>query len=101
MESEYVGIDLHRRRSVIVRMSRDGEQLSTVKIDNDPIALAAAIALAGPQGFPCGRASLGLDRPPLPADSGVFRRAHDISPNRSLEPDQPQRGVPPLRTAQC
>jgi hypothetical protein len=48
VESEYVGIDLHRRRSVIVRMSPDGEQLSTVKIDNDPIALAAAIAPAGP-----------------------------------------------------
>ena len=38
MESEYVGIDLHRRRSVIVRMSHDGEQLSTVKINNDPVA---------------------------------------------------------------
>ncbi len=48
MEPEYVGIDLHRRRSVIVRMSPDGEQLSTVKIDNHPIALAAAIAPAGP-----------------------------------------------------
>ena len=48
VESEYVGIDLHRRRSVIVRMSPDGEQLSTVKIDNDPLALAAAIAPAGP-----------------------------------------------------
>ena len=47
MKSEYVGIDLHRRRSVIVRMSPDGEQLSTVKIDNDPIALAQAIAPAG------------------------------------------------------
>ncbi len=48
MEPEYVGIDLHRRRSVIVRMSSDGEQLSTVKIDNDARALAAAIAPAGP-----------------------------------------------------
>src|SRR5436305_8001203 len=47
VESEYVGVDLHRRRSVIVRMSPDGEQLSTVKIDNDPLALAAAIAPAG------------------------------------------------------
>ncbi len=47
VEREYVGIDLHRRRSVIVRMSPDGEQLSTVKIDNDPIALAEAIAPAG------------------------------------------------------
>ncbi len=48
MEPEYVGIDLHRRRSVIVRMSPDGERLSTEKIDNNPMALAAAIAPAGP-----------------------------------------------------
>ena len=48
VKPEYVGIDFHRRRSVIVRMSPDGEQLSTVKIDNDPLALAAAIAPAGP-----------------------------------------------------
>ena len=48
MEPEYVGIDLHRRRSVIVRMSPDGEQLSTVKIDNNAMALADAIAPAGP-----------------------------------------------------
>jgi transposase len=44
---EYVGIDLHRRRSVIIRMSPDGEHLSTVKIDNDAAALAAVIAEAG------------------------------------------------------
>ena len=48
MEQEYVGIDLHRRRSVIVRMSPDGERLSTEKIDNNAMALAAAIAPAGP-----------------------------------------------------
>jgi hypothetical protein len=36
VEPEYVGIDLHRRRSVIVRMSPDGEPLSTMKIDNEP-----------------------------------------------------------------
>jgi hypothetical protein len=33
---EYVGIDLHRRRSVIVRKNSDGEVLSKVHIDNDP-----------------------------------------------------------------
>jgi len=43
-----VGIDLHPRRSVIVRMSLEGERLSTEKIDNDARALAAAIAPAGP-----------------------------------------------------
>src|SRR3954453_15698904 len=36
---QYVGIDLHRRRSVIVRMTPEGEQLGWVRIDNDPVAL--------------------------------------------------------------
>jgi hypothetical protein len=30
--------DLHRRRSVIVRQSQAGEQLSVVRIVNDPVA---------------------------------------------------------------
>jgi transposase len=47
-QQQYVGIDLHRRRSVIVRMSEAGEVLSTVQIENDPVALAVAIADAGP-----------------------------------------------------
>ena len=45
---EYVGIDLHRRRSVIVRMTPAGERLSTVRIVNDPVALGLEIAKAGP-----------------------------------------------------
>ena len=45
---QYVGIDLHRRRSVIVRMTESGEQLRTVQIANDPVALAlAAVQEAG------------------------------------------------------
>ena len=52
MDAEYdgrqmVGIDLHRRRSVIVRMTEGGEQLGCVRIDNDPLVLAAEIANAG------------------------------------------------------
>ena len=47
-EQEYVGIDLHRRRSVIVRMNETGEVLKVAKIDNDPVALAMAVAEAGP-----------------------------------------------------
>src|SRR3954452_7111503 len=52
MRAEYdgrqiVGIDLHRRRTVIVRMTEAGEQLGCVRIDNDPLALAAEIAKAG------------------------------------------------------
>jgi hypothetical protein len=45
---EYVGIDLHRRRSVIVRTTETGEVLETVRIDNDPVALACEIEKAGP-----------------------------------------------------
>ncbi len=48
MQRQYVGIDLHRRRSVIVRVNDDGEKLSTVKIENDPVALGLALAEAGP-----------------------------------------------------
>ena len=44
----YVGIDLHRRRSVIVVLDQDGEELWTRKIDNTPENLAAAIRDAGP-----------------------------------------------------
>jgi transposase len=49
VEREYVGIDLHRRRSVIIRKNADGELLSKVHIDNDPLALTAAVAAAGPE----------------------------------------------------
>jgi transposase len=44
---QVVGIDLHRRRSVIARMTEAGEQLETVRIDNDPVALGLEIAKAG------------------------------------------------------
>jgi transposase len=48
VERQYVGMDLHRRRSVIVRMDEAGEKLQTVRIDNDPVALGLALAEAGP-----------------------------------------------------
>ena len=37
---QIVGIDLHRRRSVIVRMTEAGERLGVARIDNDPVALS-------------------------------------------------------------
>jgi len=48
MGEQYVGIDLHRRRSVIVRMTPAGEVLQTVRVDNDPVALSLELAKAGP-----------------------------------------------------
>jgi len=45
---QFVGIDLHRRRTVIVRHTESGEQLDCVRIINDPLALAREIGKAGP-----------------------------------------------------
>src|SRR5687768_13019574 len=47
-QRQYVGIDLHRRRSVIVRMTAEGERLEVVRIENDPVALSLELAKAGP-----------------------------------------------------
>jgi transposase len=44
---QIVGIDLHRRRSVLVRMTETGERLETVRISNDPEYLAQVMARAG------------------------------------------------------
>jgi transposase len=45
--TQFVGIDLHRRRSVIVRMTETGEPLETVRIVNDAERLASVMARAG------------------------------------------------------
>ena len=44
---QIVGMDLHRRRSVLVRMAEDGHKLSTARIANSPARLAAEIKRAG------------------------------------------------------
>ena len=48
MDRQYVGIDFHRRRSVIVRKNRAGEKLSSVRVPNDASSIAAVLADAGP-----------------------------------------------------
>src|SRR6266516_3310280 len=52
METAYdgrqvVGMDLHRRRSVLVRMTEDGRRLGMTRIVNSPAELCKAIAAAG------------------------------------------------------
>jgi hypothetical protein len=44
---QIVGMDLHRRRSVLVRMTETGEVLETVRISNDPDYLRQVMARAG------------------------------------------------------
>ena len=36
---QVVGMDLHRRRSVLVRMSEDGRRLGMARITNSPVPL--------------------------------------------------------------
>ena len=44
---QFVGIDLHRRRTVLVRTTETGEPLEQVRINNDVERLAEVIARAG------------------------------------------------------
>jgi len=43
----YVGIDLHRQRSVIVVLDEDGNRVSWSRIDNSPANLAREVTAAG------------------------------------------------------
>jgi hypothetical protein len=45
--AQFVGIDLHRRRSVICRTDQHGNLLEAVQISNDPHMLTEAITRAG------------------------------------------------------
>jgi transposase len=44
---QVVGMDLHRHRSVLVRMTEDGQKLGTARITNSAAALRAELARAG------------------------------------------------------
>ena len=44
---QVVGLDLHRRRTVMVRMTEAGERLEAVRFVSDPAVLAKQIAKAG------------------------------------------------------
>jgi hypothetical protein len=47
MDRRYVGIDLHRRRSVIYAMDAEGERLFCERIDNDALRLLEVVSAAG------------------------------------------------------
>jgi transposase len=49
VERQYVGIDFHRRRSVIVRLNAAGERLAITRVANDPLEISAAVTEAGPE----------------------------------------------------
>jgi transposase len=47
MDRQYVGIDFHRRRSVVVRLNSAGERLGVHRVRNDALEFAAVMAEAG------------------------------------------------------
>ncbi len=68
VERQYVAIDLHARRSLIVRENEAGEEVGIVRIDNDPVALALALADAGPNPDVAIEATYGWVRHEAPYD---------------------------------
>ena len=44
---QFVGVDLHSRRSVICRIDEHGVEVGWVRIDNDPKALVREVRRAG------------------------------------------------------
>jgi hypothetical protein len=46
--TRYVGVDLHRRRSVIVVLDSDGTELWTKRIENDPLTAWSGDRGGGP-----------------------------------------------------
>ena len=67
---EVVGVDLHRRRSVLVRMTPDGRKLETARITNSPVELRRQIARLGSTRGWCWRRRTG----------GTGRRARWLRP---------------------
>jgi hypothetical protein len=67
-ERQYVGIDLHRRRSVIVIVDQQGHHLSTVRVANHPAEVMAAVNAAGPNPEVVVEATFGWVRHEAPYD---------------------------------
>jgi len=57
MDRQCVGIDFHRRRSVMVRLAADGERLGVHRIVNDSFEFVKVVGLCGE--------SLGLSASPF------------------------------------
>ena len=68
MKRPYVAIDLHLQRSLVVRENEAGEKVGTVRIDNDPLALAAALREAGEEPEVAIEATYGWVRHEAPCD---------------------------------
>jgi hypothetical protein len=68
VERQYVAIDLHLNRSLIVCENEAGEKVGVTRIDNDPFALAEALREAGEQPEVAIEATYGWVRHEAPCD---------------------------------
>jgi transposase len=77
---QIVGMDLHRRRSVLVRMTEEGQRLGTARITNSPAELRAQIARAGTNPQVVLEATYGWHRAAdtLPAAGAEAHLAHPL-----------------------
>ena len=57
----YVGIDLHRQRSVVVVLDDDGNRVSSSRIDNSAVNLAREVTAAGVDAEVAMEACCGVD----------------------------------------
>ena len=98
---QYVGIDLHRRRSVVVRMDGEGVVVDCVRIDNSVEGLVGEVAKAGPGAEVAVEATYGSPEPIEPPHGQSHRagKKNDEKPatgkRRSM---RPPRAEEPART---
>ena len=85
MERQYVAIDLHLNRSVVVRENEAGEKVGVTRIDNDPLALAEALREAGEQPEVAIEATYGWVRHEAPCDRVGCKDPSAACRSRSLK----------------
>ena len=78
----YVGIDLHRQRSVIVVLNEDGERVSWSRIDNTPVNLARELD-GHRRDIGCTARNVGFRAHSLGHAKGPFEAPPQHSPHRA------------------
>jgi hypothetical protein len=112
VERQYVAIDLHLHRSLIVRENEAGEKVGVTRIDNDPLALAEALREAGEHPEVAIEAAYGwywaVDtlqeaRRPRNGPRGrpVSNEASSSAPSPDWSPRPPRPATPTARASPC
>ena len=98
---QVVGMDLHRRRSVLVRMTMDGRRLETARIENSPAALRGVLARCGQRPLVVLEATYGWYWAADVLEQAGRRWAGAAGPGRRPRACLPCASVAPGRRARC